>query len=62
MEEVIFLLLWPVLSIGLVAMILWARVGRLRSNFRFSLRTILIATTVLAVWIGVVMALYHSRR
>lgn len=62
MEEVIFLLLWPLLSIGLVAMILWARVGRLQTNFRFSLRTILTATTVLAVWIGVVMSLYHSRR
>lgn len=62
MEEVIFLIVWPLLSIGLVAAIMWARVGRFRLNFHFSLRAVLVATTLIAVWMGIVMALHYSRQ
>ena len=60
MEEVLFLILWPLLPVALLVAALWAREGRF--SLRFSMRAILIATTLFAIWMGIAMSLYYSRK
>jgi hypothetical protein len=58
MEELIFLIAWPLVFLGLLTALVVVRERRLR----FSLRVMLAAMTLIAVWLGIVMALYHARR
>jgi hypothetical protein len=58
MEELMFLILWPLVFLGLLTAVMVVRERR----YRFSLRFMLVAITLIAVWLGIVMALYHTKR
>jgi hypothetical protein len=58
MEELIFLIVWPLVVMGLLTAVIGVRERR----YRFNLRVMLVAFTLVAVWLGIVMALYHARR
>jgi hypothetical protein len=58
MEELVFLIAWPLVFLGLLTALVVARERR----FRFSLPVMLAGLSLIAVWLGVVMALYHTRR
>jgi hypothetical protein len=58
MEELIFLIMWPLVFLGLLTAVMVVR----ERHFRYSLRVMLVAITLIAVWLGIVMALYHTRR
>jgi hypothetical protein len=61
MEELIFLIVlivWPLV----VMVFLTVVIGFRERRYRFSLRVMLVAMTLIAVWLGIVMARYHTRR
>jgi hypothetical protein len=57
MEELIFLVVWPLVFLGLLLAVIMVRERR----YSFSLRVMLVVMTLFAVWLGIIMALYHIR-